>query len=82
MIDIKSDLDNLEQLAADFHSDGHAQTAVRFRRAVKDIQNLRDYAAQLEKSIHQMSDIVLYASDAADFSSVKENIEYVQRKVT
>jgi hypothetical protein len=55
MIDIKSDLDHLEQVAADFHSDGHAQTAVDFRRAVMDIQNLRDYAAQLEKSIHQMS---------------------------
>lgn len=55
MINIKSDLDFLESLAADFHSDGHAQTAIDFRRAVTDIQNLRDYASQLEKSIHQMS---------------------------
>ena len=55
MITIKSDLDYLEQLAADFHSDAHAQTAVDLRRAVMDIQNLRDYAAQLERSIHQMS---------------------------
>ena len=61
MITMKSDLDHLEQVAADFHSDGHAQTAVDFRRAVMDIQNLRDYAAQLEKSIHQMSDTVLIA---------------------
>ena len=61
MITIKSDLDYLEQLAADFHSDAHAQTAVDLRRAVMDIQNLRDYAAQLEKSIHQLSDTVLIA---------------------
>ena len=39
---IKSDLDHLEQLASDFHSDGHAQTAIDLRRAVMDIQNLRD----------------------------------------
>ena len=39
---IKSDLDHLERLAADFHSDGHAQTAIDLRRAVMDIQNLRD----------------------------------------
>ena len=55
MAAIKSDLDHLERLAADFHSDGHAQTAVDFRRAVKDIQNLRDYASQLERSIHRMT---------------------------
>jgi hypothetical protein len=61
MIDIKSDLDYLAQLAADFQSDGHAKTAADFRRAVMDIQNLRDYAAQLEKSIHQLSDTVLVA---------------------
>ena len=39
---IKSDLDHLEQLASDFHSDGHAQTAIDLRRAIMDIQNLRD----------------------------------------
>jgi len=39
---IKSDLDHLERLAADFHSDGHAQTAIDLRRAIMDIQNLRD----------------------------------------
>jgi hypothetical protein len=39
---IKSDLDHLEQLAADFHSDGHAQTARDIRLAIGDIQNMRD----------------------------------------
>ena len=39
---IKSDLDHLEQLASDFHSDGHAQTAIDLRRAIQDIKNLRD----------------------------------------
>lgn len=63
MINIKSDLDFLERLAADFHSDGHAQTAVDFRRAVMDIQNLRDYASQLERSIHQMSATIVSATE-------------------
>ena len=50
MIDLKSNLDHLESLAADFHSDGHAQTAADFRTAIMDIQNLRDYMWQLEKN--------------------------------
>ena len=50
MIDLKSNLDHLESLAADFHSDGHAQTAADFRTAIMDIQNLRDYVWQLEKN--------------------------------
>ena len=48
MIDLKSNLDHLESLAADFHSDGHAQTATDFRTAIMDIQNLRD-SKQLKK---------------------------------
>mgnify|MGYP001219703868 CR=1 FL=1 len=39
---IKSDLDHLEQMAADFHSDGHAKIASDIRLAISDIQNLRD----------------------------------------
>ena len=39
---IKSDLDHLEKMAADFHSDGHAQTARDIRVAISDIQNMRD----------------------------------------
>ena len=38
----KSDLNHLEKLAADFHSDGYAQTARDIRLAIGDIQNMRD----------------------------------------
>ena len=55
MIDLKSNLDHLESLAADFHSDGHAQTATDFRTAIMDISNLRDYAERLERNNNQMS---------------------------
>ena len=55
MIDIKSNLDHLESLAADFHSDGHAQTAIDFRTAIMDISNLRDSNAILERNIREMS---------------------------
>ena len=55
MIDLKSNLDHLESLAADFHSDGHAQTATDFRTAIMDIQNLRDSNAILERNIKEMS---------------------------
>ena len=55
MIDLKSNLDHLESLAADFHSDGHAQTAADFRTAIMDIQNLRDSNAILERNIKEMS---------------------------
>ena len=79
MINIKSNLDFLERLAADFHSNGHAQTAIEgqrvnpqllgrvmagdLRRAVKDIQNLRDYASRLERSIHEMSATIVSATE-------------------
>ena len=55
MIDLKSNLDHLESLAADFHSDGHAQTATDFRTAIMDISNLRDSNAILERNIREMS---------------------------
>ena len=59
---IKSDLDHLEQLASDFHSDGHAQTAIDLRRAIMDIQNLRDELHNLNKKIWKAS------RDLNDFS--------------
>jgi len=59
---IKSDLDHLERLAADFHSDGHAQTAIDLRRAIMDIQNLRD-------ELHNLNNKIWKASrDLNDFS--------------
>ena len=55
MIDLKSNLDHLESLAADFHSDGHAQTPTDLRTAIMDISNLRDSNAILERNIREMS---------------------------
>tara|TARA_R110000764_G_scaffold145304_1_gene233072 strand:+ start:203 stop:388 length:186 start_codon:yes stop_codon:yes gene_type:complete len=52
---IKSDLDHLERLAADFHSDGHAQTAIDLRRAVMDIQNLRDKVWKASRDLNDFS---------------------------
>ena len=52
---IKSDLDHLERLAADFHSDGHAQTAIDLRRAVMDIQNLRDKVWKAARDLNDFS---------------------------
>tara|TARA_R110000787_G_scaffold269779_1_gene376670 strand:- start:283 stop:459 length:177 start_codon:yes stop_codon:yes gene_type:complete len=42
---IKTDLDQLEALASDFHNDGYHNNAYHLRSAVMDIQNLRDQLA-------------------------------------
>tara|TARA_B100000780_G_C20750942_1_gene298327 strand:- start:33 stop:269 length:237 start_codon:yes stop_codon:yes gene_type:complete len=54
-IKLKSDLDHLERLAAEYHNDGCSETAIDIRRAVMDIANLRDHIWAVEKEHKQMA---------------------------
>ena len=48
---IKSDLEVLRSLAADFHSDGHAKTATYIRNSASDIMHLQ---ANVERLVHDL----------------------------
>jgi len=64
MIELRTDQDFLEQLAADHFDDGRGSTASDIRAAADDIRNLRDYATNLEREIKRASsDMVLANND-------------------
>ena len=51
MIDIKSNIDHLDELAAQYLADDLTETGKDIRAAASDLKNLRDYAVQLERNI-------------------------------
>jgi hypothetical protein len=64
MIDIKSNIDHLDELAAQYLADDLTETGKDIRAAAADLKNLRDYAVQLERNINEMSAEIQTLRDA------------------
>lgn len=70
MIDLKTDQDFLEQLAAYNFENGRGSTAADIRAAADDIRNLRDYATNLEREIKRASSDIVTANNDKELAKV------------
>ena len=70
MIELRTDQDFLEQLAADHFDDGRGSTASDIRAAADDIRNLRDYATNLEREIKRASSDIVTANNDKELAKV------------
>jgi len=89
MIDIKSNIDHLDGLAAQFMADDFndnrlalTETGKDIRAAAADLKNLRDYAVQLERNIERMSADIQTLKDSAGISLVNELERFIDRRIT
>ncbi len=82
MIDIKSNIDHLDALAAQYLADDLTETGKDIRAAAADLKNLRDYAAQLERNIERMSADIQTLNDSAGNSLVNELERFIDRRIT
>ena len=82
MIDIKSTIDHLDELAAQYLADDLTETGKDIRAAAADLKNLRDYAAQLERNIERMSADIQTLNDSAGNSLVNELERFIDRRIT
>ena len=88
MIDIKSNIDHLDGLAAQFMADDFndnrlalTETGKDIRAAAADLKNLRDYAVQLERNIERMSADIQTLNDSAGNSLVNELERFIDRRI-
>ena len=81
MIDIKSNIDHLDALAAQYLADDLTETGKDIRAAAADLKNLRDYAAQLERNIERMSADIQTLNDSAGNSLVNELERFIDRRI-
>ena len=70
MIELRTDQDFLEQLAADHFDSGRDATAADIRAAADDIRNLRDYATNLEREIKRASSDIVVANNDKELAKV------------
>ena len=70
MIDLRTDQDFLEQLAADHFDEGRGSPAADIRAAADDIINLRDYATNLEREIKRASSDIVTANNDKELAKV------------
>ena len=82
MIDIKSNIDHLDELAAQYLADDLTETGKDIRAAAADLKNLRDYAVQLERNIERMSADIQTLNDSAGNSLVNELERFIDRRIT
>ena len=81
MIDLRTDQDFLEQLAADHFDDGRGSTAADIRAAADDIRNLRDYATNLEREIKRASSDIVVANNDKELAKVNyDDLKLLQTK--
>jgi translation initiation factor 2B subunit (eIF-2B alpha/beta/delta family) len=81
MIDIKSNIDHLDALAAQYLADDLTETGKDIRAAAADLKNLRDYAVQLERNIERMSADIQTLKDSAGISLVNELERFIDRRI-
>ncbi len=81
MIDIKSNIDHLDELAAQYLADDLTETGKDIRAAAADLKNLRDYAVQLERNIERMSADIQTLKDSAGNSLVNELERFIDRRI-
>ena len=82
MIDIKSNIDHLDALAAQYLADDLTETGKDIRAAAADLKNLREYAVQLERNIERMSADIQTLNDSAGNSLVNELERFIDRRIT
>ena len=82
MIDIKSNIDHLDALAAQYLADDLTETGKDIRAAAADLKNLRDYAIQLERNVSEMSAEVQTLNDSAGKSLANELELFIDRRIT
>ena len=82
MIDIKSNIDHLDALAAQYLADDLTETGKDIRAAAADLKNLRDYAIQLERNVSEMSAEVQTLNDSAGKSLANELERFIDRRIT
>ena len=82
MIDIKSNIDHLDELAAQYLADDLTETGKDIRAAAADLKNLREYAVQLERNIERMSADIQTLKDSAGNSLVNELERFIDRRIT
>ena len=82
MIDIKSNIDHLDALAAQYLADDLTETGKDIRAAAADLKNLRDYAVQLERNIERMSADIQTLNDSAGNSLVNELERFIDRRIS
>ena len=82
MIDIKSNIDHLDALAAQYLADDLTETGKDIRAAAADLKNLRDYAIQLERNVSEMSAEVQTLNDSAGKSLANELERLIDRRIT
>ena len=82
MIDIKSNIDHLDALAAQYLADDLTETGKDIRAAAADLKNLRDYAVQLERNIERMSADIQTLKDSAGISLVNELERFIDRRIS
>ena len=70
MIELRTDQDFLERLAADHFDDGRGSTAADIRAAADDIRNLRDYATNFEREIKRASSDIVVANNDKELAKV------------
>jgi hypothetical protein len=70
MIELRTDQDFLERLAADHFDDGRGATAADIRAAADYIRNLRDYATNLEREIKRASSDIVVANNDKELAKV------------
>ena len=81
MIELRTDQDFLEQLAADHFDDGRGSTASDIRAAADDIRNLRDYATNLEREIKRASSDIVEANNDKELAKVNyDDLKLLQTK--
>ena len=81
MIDIKSNIDHLDELAAQYLADDLTETGKDIRATAADLKNLRDYAVQLERNIERMSADIQTLKDSAGISLVNELERFIDRRI-
>ena len=81
MIEIKSNIDHLDKLAAQYLADDLTETGKDIRAAAADLKNLRDYAGQLERNIERMSADIQTLNDSAGNSLVNELERFIDRRI-
>ena len=82
MIEIKSNIDHLDKLAAQYLADDLTETGKDIRAAAADLKNLRDYAVQLERNIERMSADIQTLKDSAGISLVNELERFIDRRIS
>ena len=82
MIDIKSNIDHLDALAAQYLADDLTETGKDIRAAAADLKNLRDYAIQLERNVSEMSAEVQTLNDSAGKSLANELERFIDRRIS